>query len=220
MKVNIGLNEKSIQRAIERLKTLKKLVSNGDLIKDFTEEVCLWIIEKANYHLDRSAIGSNVKRQIRNSWKYEITKNGATITNNATYERIVNGVSQQIPISVFIEFGVGIVGSYLPHMRATVENYQYNVINSNSQRSKLKSGQWVFKTKSDKDIDLKKGYFKKVGYKNGQVTVITKGSPAVMYAYNAIVDAKGELNNPNSKLVKKWNELLERYLEWYGYFNI
>ena len=45
-------------------------------------------------------------------------------------------------------------------------------------------------------------------------------SKAVMYAYNAIVDAKGELNNPNSKLVKKWNELLERYLEWYGYFNI
>ena len=41
---------------------------------------------------------------------------------------------------------------------------------------------------------------------------MTKGTEGVMYAYNAIVDAQNELNNPNGIFAQEYKKLLERYV--------
>jgi hypothetical protein len=47
---------------------------------------------------------------------------------------------------------------------------------------------------------------------SGSWKIITTGSPAVMYAYNAIVTARTDHANPNGHLAKLWEKNVKRYL--------
>lgn len=204
MKINVELSPKSIQEAIKKLKQVEKLYTKGTLIKDFLEDVCMWVIERANMYLNNSDIGELVKIDIRNGWEFEITTNGAKIINRTDK-------------AVFVEFGVGIVGQGNPHPNANAEGYEYNV----STEYKDSSGMWYFWTNSN-ELDLPRsaitdirGYddFRGKGGEQGKRIIVgTMGAYGVMYAYNAIVDAQNQLKDPNSELSQKWRKLLERYI--------
>ena len=198
-KINVELNQKSIQNAIKELTQIKNLFTKSTIVQEFLEELCEWIIKRANWHLNQSSIGENVKIDIRNGWEYTVNRNSA---------QIINSTAQ----AVFVEFGVGIVGSYNSHPQADIEGYGYNVITANSQPSKKSKGVWIFKTNDIDNIDMRSNRYSTQTTKSGDIKVITKGSTPVMYAYNAIVDAKMELQNPNSELSQKWNKLIKRYI--------
>ena len=201
-KLNIELSEKSIQNAIRELKRIQGIVQKNELIKEFTEYICEWIISKANFYLESSDIGELVKLQIRNAWTYTVGKDGAKIINTADK-------------AVFVEFGVGIVGQGNPHPNASIEGYTYNIPTT----SKDDDGMWYFWSNSNElDIPTKaivdmRGYddFRGKGKESGKRIVVgTRGTYGVMYAYNALVDARNSLKN--GELAKKWNEIVERYI--------
>lgn len=203
-KINIELSEQSIQEAIKKLKKVEATYKSGKATSEFFEYVCRWVIERANTYLERSDIGTLVKARIQSGWSYQIFNNQAKIINNAEK-------------AVFVEFGVGIVGQENKHPNATESGYEYNM----ESPSKSTDGAWSFFTNTN-DLDLPNEallahnwYYGDRG-KNGsggkRLFVMTKGAEGVMYAYNAIVDARRELNNPNGVFAKKWKEILERYL--------
>ena len=183
MKIEIRLNTTSVNNAIKQLERAKKGVI---LAYEATlEEIAIWLIERANMHLNVSSIGDNVKIDIRNAWIYERTAMGMKITN-------------QSDKASFVEFGVGIVGLENQHIMASREGYQYNI------GSKIREdGTWVFSTESDDDIDIQARYV----LKRTDTTVLTKGQPAVMYAYNAIVDLKS-----GNTIKNIWQKNKQRYI--------
>lgn len=193
MKLNVELSPKSIQEAIEKLKKAKYQSTKGTLIKEYLEFVCEWVIDRANFYLEYADIGNNVKIDIRNGWEYEVSVDKA---------KIVNRTSQ----AVFVEFGVGIIGLQNRHemVRNGTTDYEYNV----GAKINRENNQWIFNVSNDEDIDVQQQY---IVYRT-ENTVKTKGSPAVMYAYNAIVDAQNELKNPNGVFAQEYKKLLERYV--------
>ena len=134
MKIEVGLNKKSIKNAIKQLNAIKKTVPK--MQQEFLMEVAHWITERANDYITKSDLGSLVKDQIRGSWSYEPTANGVKIINRAEK-------------AVYVEFGVGIVGQSQSHPKATEEGYEYN------QESPYKTadGTWYFWTNSN-EMDL------------------------------------------------------------------
>jgi hypothetical protein len=225
-KINVELNQKSIQNAIKELTQIKNLFTKSTIVQEFLEEICEWIIKRANKYIDNSQLGELVKLKLRNSWTYQVTKNSAKIINNAhkiqkhqTKEGIV---TEEVPLAVLVEFGVGVVGQNNPHPNADDEGYQYNVPRTVYGKStKDQNGMWYFWTNSqDLDIPLNsivdiRGYddFRGIeGEQGKRIIVGTMGTQGLMYAYNAMVDAKMELQNPNSELSQKWNKLIKRYI--------
>lgn len=193
MKINIELNQKSIQEAKRKLLQLKKAVPLAT--KDFLEDVAMWLIDRANIHLDNSDIGENVKIEIRNGWVYNFTANGIQITNSTDK-------------AVFVEFGVGIVGQQDSHPQANAENYEYNIPN----RAKFLGGYWSFEQSlSDLDLPLDSVDYEKST--NGFV-FLTQGAKGVWYAYNAIQDAKMELTRPNGgEIGALWEKAKRKYIK-------
>ncbi len=214
-KINIELSEKSIQNAIQELKRLESTIKKVN--KDFLKYVCEWIINKANKYIQLSDLGSIVKETIIRAWSYKISNNGAKIINNAIASRRIGGKIETVPLAVLVEFGVGIEGFLNPHPLAELEGYEYDVPST----GKRADGSWGFYTNEEEldipksellsqhtfDSDHKRGQGGKSGYR---LYVKTMGTEGVMYAYNAIVDAKASLIN--GELAKKWNEILERYI--------
>lgn len=191
MKLNVELSPKSIQEAIEKLKKAKYQSTKGTLIKEYLEFVCEWVINRANWYIDNADIGENVKIDIRNGWEYEVSLEGA---------KIINRTDQ----AVFVEFGVGIIGQSNKHANSTTEGYEYN----KPSRYKNRDNSWIFAVDSDIDIDIQSKYI----INRTENTVRTQGSPSVMYAYNAIVDARNELKKPNGVFAQEYKKLLERYV--------
>ena len=76
--------------------------------------------------------------------------------------------------------------------------YEYNVPST----SKDISGQWAFKLDEQKGIDLVAGY-----YRQKENVILTKGSPANMYLYNAMLDF---ISSGMYKTI--WNQVLEEQL--------
>ena len=121
--------------------------------------------------------------EIADGWEYERTKNGARFINNTEK-------------AVFVEFGVGSVGQDTPHENANKlgNSYKYNI------GSKIKEdGTWIFNVSDDSDIDVENII------NRTEHTVKTKGSRAVMYAFNSLMDLQLELP-------KIWQELKLKYL--------
>lgn len=222
-KIVIELNNKSIENAIKQLKDYKSKVVKAT--NEFLEFVSEWVIKKANIYIDASDIGDLVKLELRNSWDYTIKNGVATVSNNGSMvkNRYVVGEDgnskiekQEIPVAILVEFGVGVVGQSNPHPNASVEGYKYNLptIHKNSD------GMWYFWTNSNElDIPLSavediRGFddFRGVGNEQGKRIVVgTRGTQGVMYAYNAIVDAQMDLQNPNGQLATEWKRLKVRY---------
>lgn len=204
MKLNVELSPKSIQEAIKKLKKVKYQLTKGTLIKEYLEFVCEWVINRANWYLDNADLGDLVKLQIRNGWEYEVSLDGAKITNRTDK-------------AVFVEFGVGIVGQENKHPNATESGYEYNIESS----SKSIDGAWSFFSNTN-ELDLPTnallahnwyyGARGKSGEGGKRLFVMTKGAEGVMYAYNAIVDAQNELKNPNGVFAQEYKKLLERYV--------
>jgi hypothetical protein len=49
------------------------------------------------------------------------------------------------------------------------------------------------------------------GENGKRLIVMTKGAKGVMYAYNALVDARIDLQNPNGEFATEWKNLKVRY---------
>ena len=204
MKLQVELNPKSIEQVLSKLKKAKYQSTKGTLIKEYLEYVCLWIINKANWYLELADLGELVKLEIRNGWEYDITIDGAKITNRTDK-------------AVFVEFGVGIVGQQNPHPNAIVDGYEYN----KPSMAKSSDGSWSFFANTN-ELDLPTnallahnwyyGSRGKQGEGGKRLFVMTRGAEGVWYAYNAIVDAKEEMKNPNGDFAKEYKKLLERYI--------
>lgn len=219
MKLNVELSPKSIQEAIEKVKKAKYQSTKGKLMKKYLEYVCLWIIEKANSYIENADLGELVKSQIRKAWKYEVSVNGAKITNNATMLKRVGGETKTIPTAVLVEFGVGIVGEANAHPNAGKEGYEYDM----DSPAKFENGEWRFYT-NEGDLDLPQSalvskhtfdtdHTRGKGGEGGyRLYVSTRGTQGVMFAYNAIQDAKLEMQKPDGAFSKEYKKLLERYV--------
>jgi hypothetical protein len=197
MTINIELNQKSIQEAKKKLLQVKKAVPLAT--KDFLEDVAMWLIDRANMHLDNSDIGENVKIEIRNGWVYNFTANGIQITNSTDK-------------AVFVEFGVGIVGQNDSHPQASAEGYEYN--KDSPYKDKKGTGTWVFKSKLI-DLDLPKDNVEFAYNSSGtDYAIVTRGAKGVWYAYNAIADAKMELARPNGgEIGALWEKAKRKYIK-------
>ena len=202
MTINIELNQKSIQEAKRKLLQVKKDVPLAT--KDFLEDVAMWLIDRANMHLDNSDIGKNVKIEIRNGWVYNFTANGIQITNSTDK-------------AVFVEFGVGIVGQSDSHPQASAEGYEYNV----ESGRKSADGSWTFYADSN-ELDLPQSSLLAHNWYNGdrgkdkgqRLLVMTKGAKGVWYAYNAIADAKMELAKANGgEIGALWEKAKRKYIK-------
>lgn len=199
-KIAIELNQKSIEQAKKQLIYVKKILPQ--MQKDFLEDVAMWLINRANTHLNNSDIGENVKIDIRNGWEYEFTTNGIKIINRTEK-------------AVFVEFGVGIVGQSQSHPNASAEGYEYNM----ESPYKSADGSWSFWLNSN-ERDLPMSAFTDFGTyddhrKGGQRMVVTTfGAKGVWYAYNAIVDAQMELAKANGgEIGKMWEDIKARYIK-------
>ena len=174
------------------------------MTKDFLEDVALWMINRANFHLNNSDIGENVKIDIRNAWVYDFTPTGIKITNDADK-------------AVFVEFGVGIVGQSEAHPNANAEGYEYNV----DSESKSADGAWSFYANSN-ELDLPQSALLAHNWYNGdrgkgkgqRLFIMTKGAKGVWYAYNAIVDARVELGKSNGgEIGALWEKVKREYIK-------
>ena len=197
MKINIELNQKSIEQAKKQLLYVKKILPQ--MQKDFLEDVAMWLIERANMYLNNSDIGENVKIDIRNGWGYNFTPTGLQITNSTEK-------------AVFVEFGVGIVGQGNAHPQASAEGYEYNV--KSPYKDKSGSGTWVFKSTLE-NLDLPQQNVDFAYNSSGtDYAIVTRGSKGVWYAYNAIVDAQIELAKANGgEIGALWETVKRKYIK-------
>ncbi len=174
MKINVDLNAKSIQNAINALKTAQKQLG-GEMLNEFLIEACKWVKERANGYLALSTVGSGVKAEIENSWVIGAPADGKiTMTNTADK-------------AVYVEFGVGVIGEQNKHKNADETGYEYNV----PSKYKSELGSWTFKTELGLDeVDIPQENIDDAWTtkSNKHVIISTRGAKGAMYAYNAIVD--------------------------------
>jgi hypothetical protein len=213
-KIVVELNPNSIQKAINQLKSYKKALPL--MMNELLEFACEWIIRRANFYIDNADLGSLVAMQLKNAWEYEISNGYAKVTNRLNAKRIVgvgeNRETVTVPLSVLIEFGVGVVGQSQAHPNASKEGYQYNV----PSPSKSSDGSWTFFADRE-ELDLPSNSYSIGGSRKGgesgeRLIITTQGTEGVMYAYNAIVDANVDLQNPNGAFSTEWRRIKERYL--------
>lgn len=195
MKINIELNRKSIEDAKKKLLAVQKKLKDGTIMREYINECCKWIVERAKYYVTNSDIGENIKQDINSHWKIRfISENNAVIENDSDH-------------AVYVEFGVGLMGQMIPHDNANEAGYRYNLPSAH------KNGDyWVYSVQNEADVDMHPGYKSVIDEKTGRTWIITKGSWRVMYAYQAIVDAKEELRKKNGEFAKMWNKILLRYI--------
>lgn len=200
MKIEIALNRKSIEQAKKQLLYVKKILPQ--MQKDFLEDVAMWLINRANTHLNNSDIGENVKIDIRNGWEYDFTPTGIKITNRTEQ-------------AVYVEFGVGVVGQGNAHPQASAEGYEYNMPSPYKYAGKHHDEDtWRFIKQSTEDVDLPEGSYETWQMGSGALKIITRGTKGVWYAYNAIVDAQVELSKAGGgEIGKMWEDIKARYIK-------
>lgn len=164
--INIGFDTKSIRQAIKEIENIRRKFSNI-IPQAYLSKCADYVISRANEYLSNYNIDGEITADIQTHWTKEMpTKNTIKVVNDSDK-------------AVFIEFGVGRVGSISSHPNANETGYQYNLPSS----AKSTSGIWAFDVRDKNGIDLVKGY-----YKHRRNSVITSGSPANMYLYNATLD--------------------------------
>ena len=183
--ININYDEKSLQETIKRLELINHKLKN--IIPPIYLDRCLdYVIARANEYLDNYIIDRTITSDIQTHWnKMSISKNKVKLVNYSDK-------------AVFIEFGVGRVGAVAQHPNSSQTGYQYNI----PSKSKDRSGQWAFSLDDKNGIDLVAGY-----YRQKENVVITKGSPANMYLYNAMLDL---VSSGMYKVI--WDKVLEEQL--------
>lgn len=177
MRINIDLSKKSIENAIKQIKAVQKKVQN-DLPRVFLQKCVEWIKAESDNNLFRIPMDYEIISLIQKNWVVSpVVENTITLSNTAQYEAGKN-------IAVFVEFGVGSVGQSKSHEKADEANYEYNV----PSRYKHSDGKWNFNAHHQQyAIDLNKGYYYIYQRNNsGQITAVTKGSPANMFLFKAV----------------------------------
>lgn len=170
MRIEISLNPHSVGEAIKKFEEIRAQIQN-EMMRDLLTQSCEWIIQRANYYISLQDIGYVVKQNLQSGWKKpEITNNMAILRNTDDQ-------------AVFVEFGVGIIGAENDHKNAQVVNYRYNI-----GKQIQPDGSWEFYTNSDETIDVPTSFIENIS-DDGHI-ITTRGYPAVMYAYNAIIDLK------------------------------
>lgn len=185
MKINIELNQESIQNAIKLLKQEKKRLEPA--VREYMQLSADWIINRANEILDRSDIGENIKSEISSGW--------GTVWVDASHLKIVNYSRK----AVFVEFGVGIVGQTEKHPNAITAGYEYDV----ESEHKFGQGYWQFVVPSEDYLDLPQ---KAIIYSDDDaygLSIITQGTEGVWYLFNAVEDFKVRKQKPLWEQVKK-----------------
>lgn len=182
MVIKVELNQKSIEKAIEQLKHFEQ-VTLPEMIEKFYDTCFIKFERYCRFYLEESSIGENVKEEIANGWTYTRIKNGAVFTNVADK-------------AVYVEFGVGKIGQKKPHKKASESGYQYNI-----GRKIREDGTWIFNVSDDDDIDVEQDRI----LRRTDNTVKTEGSPAIMYAYQSLMDLSEEIDYI-------WEDIKKRYL--------
>lgn len=186
-KITIGLNKKDIQNAIKLLNQQKKIIEQA--VHEYIELSADWIINRANEILDRSDIGENIKSEIFGGWDTEwISPSNLKIVNHSRK-------------SVYVEFGVGIIGQTDRHPNADKTGYEYNVESSN----KFGQGFWQFVVPNRDYLDLPE---KAIIYQDDDkygLSITTQGTEGVWYLFNAMEDFK------ISKQKSLWEQVKKKY---------
>lgn len=169
MDINIDVfDSKSVEKAIKQLNKVKALYPK--MVEVLLQRSCERLKEMARANLYNSDIGSDVIAEVDSQWE---------IVNNGGSAILKNGEGK----GYMVEFGVGIVGQYNAHPLARIEGYEYNI----DTVHKNQAGAWRFKVGGKDSVDLKENYYTLSEGQRGY-TVETKGSPATLFCYNALVD--------------------------------
>lgn len=202
MIINLSLQRKSIKEAIKKLQELKVIV-NEKLIPIYLKRCAEWTIEKANANLDAIPIDSRIKSIIKSNWNVSQNGNNLLISNTAQTETGKN-------VAVFVEFGVGQIGEQNPHPSASQSNYQYN-IKTNSKRASEKHDNpntWRFYVDEKKGVDLQAGYYEEYQTRSGRTKIVTTGSPASLFLYQAMQEGKS-----SGEYAKIWEEAKKQIIK-------
>ena len=196
MKIRIGVNKRSVENAISKMQEVKSILQKGIPQKELFEYIFSFFLERANFYLYQSQIGMAVKERIKSSWDCEITGKSLKIVNH--YEK-----------SVYVEFGVGIVGKANQHEKAQAAGYEYDV----PSPYKGLDGSWTFRSRDLSEMDLPMSDVTLTQKGDGGYWVTTLGTKGVMYAYNALMDVSMDLQNKNGVIATAWKQILRRYLQ-------
>lgn len=191
MKISINIfDKKSVKNAVNQLRKQQKQIKK--MFGELLVICCDWFIERANFYLEQSNIGSSIIERIKLSWGKTITGDKAVITN--IYSK-----------AVFVEFGVGIVGQENPHENAGMAGYDYNI----PSPYKKDDGSWSFYA-NNKEMNIppedleQKIIFNDPSRNSERMFVSTRGTKGVMYAYNALLDLQMEVP-------KLWDKIKNKY---------
>lgn len=189
--INISLDTKSVKQAIKEINKVQKKLSN-QVPKVYLTKCVDYIVAKANEYLMQVNMDSSIIADIQTHWMVEHYGNNQI--------RLVNNSDK----AVFVEFGVGIVGQQNAHPNSYKTNYEYNI----PTKAKKLDGSWVFELDKDNAVDLVVGRYRTVREtQRGNQVIKTKGSPANLYLYNAIMDFQ-----TTGAYKRLWQETLEQTL--------
>ena len=188
MKIDVGLNSKSIRQAKNKLLEIKELFSQEVIIREFLIDCWNYLMIKMQTNLEKSGLGTDVVTNIMDSWQAELTHNKLVLINHDDK-------------AVFVEFGVGIGGASNPHPFSSIEGYEYNVPSD----AKDLDGEWSFFV-NESNLDIPNSAIEfKAKANNGKVMVFTKGTKGTWFAYNALQDLR-----MNAKSI--WQKTKERVI--------
>ena len=188
--INISLDTRSVKQAIKEINKVQKKLSK-QVPKVYLTKCIDYIVAKANEYLMQVNMDNSIIADIQTHWTIE------HIGNNQI--RLVNNSDK----AVFVEFGVGMIGQQNAHPNSYATNYEYNI----PTRAKNSAGYWAFEVDKEKGVDLVANYYRVRQKKSGTDVAITKGSPANLYLYNAIMDFQ-----TTGAYKKLWQETLEQTL--------
>lgn len=177
MSIRITTNGNAVNEILKRVEALKSKIQN-EMTAELLVECCNSIIRRANDKLQLVDIGKNIKSEISKGW-YISQKSAGVVA-------LVNSSEK----AVYVEFGVGAVGAENPHDEAGNVDYDYNVPSKSKYAGKYHDEDtWRFYKSNKADIDLQQGYYEdQWRTQSGSMKIITRGSPATMFVFNAVQD--------------------------------
>ena len=190
IKIDIS-NPNSVRKAIQALERAKTTLLDK-VVDELAKECANAILERANENVQRTDIGSNLILQIQAGW----------VLNGSNGKYVLSNMADK---AVYVEFGVGITGEQNPHPNASRARYDYDM-----DGKKLKDRSWIFRVDNIDLVDIAERYV--MTRPNGEKfyetdkTIRTKGQPATMYLYNAIMDFV-ESEEPQ----KIWSKISRKY---------
>lgn len=186
MKLLISLNDKrTIKTAIAKLKDFKYNLYPR-MIFDFLWECCVKIQDLADAILDTVDIGKKTIEDIKDKWQIEVDGKKAVLLNESEK-------------AVYLEFGVGIVGSKHKHPNASKTGYKYDIDTKykNADRS------WTFYLDDNEMLDISVNNI----LDRTEHHILTRGQVGYMYLFQAVEEFK-----ENNYAITIWNDIKRKYL--------